>query len=41
MDINKALRDAIDTGKVFVGANESTKAITSGSAKLGMLSSKS
>ena len=39
MDINKALRDAIDTGKVFVGANESTKAITSGSAKLVILSS--
>ena len=39
MDINKALRDAIDTGKVFVGANESTKAIISGSAKLVILSS--
>ena len=39
MDINKALRVAIDSGKVSVGANESLKAITSGSAKLVILSS--
>ena len=39
MDINKALRVAIDSGKVSVGANESIKAITSGSAKLVILSS--
>ena len=39
MDINKALRVAIDSGKVTVGANESIKAITSGSAKLVILSS--
>ena len=39
MDINKALRVAIDCGKVSVGANESLKAITSGSAKLVILSS--
>ena len=39
MDINKALRAAIESGKVSVGANESIKAITSGSAKLVILSS--
>ena len=39
MDLNKSLRLAIDTGKVSVGANESTKAIISGSARLVMLSS--
>ncbi len=39
MDLNKSLRLAIDTGKVSVGANESTKAIASGSAKLVILSS--
>ena len=38
MDLNKSLRLAIDTGKVSVGANESGKAITSGSAKLVILS---
>ena len=39
MDLNKSLRLAIDSGKVSVGANESIKAITSGSAKLVILSS--
>ena len=39
MDLNKSLRLAIDTGKVSVGANESTKAIISGSARLVILSS--
>tara|TARA_B100000959_G_scaffold280459_1_gene342335 strand:+ start:1507 stop:1794 length:288 start_codon:yes stop_codon:yes gene_type:complete len=39
MDLNKSLRLAIDTGKVSVGANQSSKAITSGSAKLVILSS--
>ena len=39
MDLNKSLRLAIDTGKVSVGANQSNKAITSGSAKLVILSS--
>ena len=39
MDLNKSLRLAIDTGKVSVGANQSNKAITSGSAKLAILSS--
>ena len=39
MDLNKSLRVAIDSGKVSVGANESIKAITSGSAKLVILSS--
>ena len=39
MDLNKSLRLAIDTGKVSVGANQSSKAINSGSAKLVILSS--
>ncbi|MBJ35723.1 MAG: 50S ribosomal protein L30e [Euryarchaeota archaeon] len=39
MDLNKSLRLAIESGKVSVGANESIKAITSGSAKLVILSS--
>ena len=39
MDLIKSLRLAIDTGKVSVGANQSSKAITSGSAKLVILSS--
>ena len=39
MDLNKSLSLAIDTGKVSVGANQSSKAITSGSAKLVILSS--
>ena len=39
MDLNKSLRLAIDTGKVSVGANQSSKAITSGSAKLVIISS--
>ena len=39
MDLNKSLRLPIDSRKVSVGANESIKAITSGSAKLVILSS--
>ena len=39
MDLNKSLRLAIETGKESVGANHSSKAITSGSAKLVILSS--
>lgn len=39
MDLNKSLRLAIDTGKVSVGANQSNKAITTGTAKLVILSS--
>jgi len=39
MDLNKSLRLAIDTGKVSVGAKQSSKAINSGSAKLVILSS--
>ena len=39
MDLNKSLRLAIDTGKVSVGANQSSKAIISGSAKLVIISS--
>ena len=34
MDINKALRSAIDTGKVHVGVKQSCKAADSESAKL-------
>ena len=34
MDINKALRSAIDTGKVHVGTRESCRAANAGSAKL-------
>ena len=34
MDINKALRSAIDTGTVHVGTRESCKAASSGTAKL-------
>ena len=32
MDINKALRSAIDTGKVHVGSSESCKAADAGTA---------
>ena len=39
MDLNKSLRLAIDTGKVSVGAKQSSKAINSGSAKLVIVSS--
>ena len=34
MDIYKALRSAIDTGKVHVGTRESCRAANAGSAKL-------
>ena len=39
MDINKALRSAIETGTVHVGARESCKAADSGTAKLIIISS--
>ena len=39
MDINKALRSAIDTGSVRVGTRESCKAAGSGTAKLIIISS--
>ena len=39
MDINKALRSAIDTGKVQVGTRESCKAAGAGTAKLIIISS--
>ena len=39
MDINKALRSAIETGTVHVGARESCKAAGSGTAKLIIVSS--
>ena len=39
MDINKALRLAIDTGTVRVGIRESCKATGSGTAKMIILSS--
>ena len=39
MDLNKSLRTAIDTGNVFVGSNQASKAINSGSAKLVILAS--
>ena len=39
MDINKALRTAVSTGKVYFGINEAKKAIAEGQAKLIILSS--
>ena len=39
MDINKALRTAISTGKVFFGIEESKKALKDGVAKLIIISS--
>ena len=39
MDINKALRSAIETGTVHVGARESCKAADAGTAKLVIISS--
>ena len=39
MDINKALRSAIETGSVHVGARESCKAADAGTAKLVIISS--
>ncbi len=39
MDINKALRTAIETGTVHVGARESCKAADAGTAKLVIISS--
>jgi len=34
MDINRALRSAISTGKVFIGTDETKKALTTGKARL-------
>jgi large subunit ribosomal protein L30e len=39
MDINKALRTAISTGKVYFGIEETEKALKKGEAKLIILSS--
>jgi large subunit ribosomal protein L30e len=39
MDINKALRSAISTGKVYFGIEETLKALEKGSAKLVIVSS--
>jgi large subunit ribosomal protein L30e len=39
MDINKALRSAVSTGKVYFGINETKKALKSGKAKLVIISS--
>jgi large subunit ribosomal protein L30e len=39
MDINKALRSAVSTGKVYFGINETKKAIKAGKAKLVIISS--
>ncbi len=39
MDINKALRTAISTGKVYFGIEESRKALKKGDAKLVIVSS--
>jgi len=39
MDINKALRTAISTGKVYFGLEESKKALKKGEAKLVIVSS--
>jgi len=39
MDINKALRTAISTGKVYFGMDETKKAIKKGEAKLVIISS--
>jgi len=39
MDINKALRTAIQTGKVFFGFEETKKALSEGKGKLVIISS--
>ena len=39
MDINKALRSAVSTGKVYFGINEAKKAMKAGQAKLVIISS--
>jgi large subunit ribosomal protein L30e len=39
MDINKALRSAVSTGKVYFGINEAKKAVKAGQAKLIIFSS--
>ena len=39
MDLNKALRLAIDTGKVHLGSKQSSRDADSGSAKLIILAS--
>jgi large subunit ribosomal protein L30e len=39
MDINKALRSAISTGKVYFGIEEAKKALKKGEAKLLIISS--
>ena len=39
MDINKALRSLVSTGKVYFGINEAKKALEAGKAKLIIISS--
>ena len=39
MDINKALRTTVSTGKVYFGINETKKALKAGQAKLVIFSS--
>ncbi len=39
MDINKALRTLVSTGKVYFGINEAKKALKAGKAKLIIISS--
>ncbi len=39
MDINKALKTAVTTGKVFFGINQTEKALKAGKAKLVIVSS--
>ena len=39
MDINKALRTLVSTGKVYFGINEAKKALKSGKVKLVIISS--
>ena len=39
MDINKALRSVVSTGKVYFGINEAKKAVKAGQAKLIIISS--
>ena len=39
MDVNRALRTAVNTGKVFFGAEQTRKAVESGKAQLVVVSS--
>ena len=39
MDINKEIRQAVDNGKVILGANKSLKAVKLGQAKLAIVAS--